>query len=78
MGNTPQPFRQHHVRRLLKAASDGGLRNPSVHVRLPGGTDFHVAVDAGKPVAAAVLKPVAPTVVRPKVRPAAPVRRPVR
>src|SRR5262245_42998911 len=42
MANTPQPFRQHHLTRALRAARAAGMDNPSVKVRLPSGVEFHI------------------------------------
>src|SRR5262245_65418826 len=42
MANTPQPFRQHHLTRALRAAKAAGMDNPSVKVRLPSGVEFHI------------------------------------
>jgi hypothetical protein len=40
MANQAQPFRQHHVTRALKAAQAAGVKNPTVQVRLPNGTQL--------------------------------------
>jgi hypothetical protein len=66
MANRPQPFRQHHIARALRAARAGGMQNPTVEVRLPTGATI---VIGGRADAAAVGKPG-------KVRPAS--RRPTR
>ena len=42
MANQPQPFRQHHLTRALRAAKAAGMNNPSVKVRLPSGVEFHI------------------------------------
>lgn len=42
MANQPQPFRQHHLTRALRAAKAAGMDNPSVKVRLPTGVEFHI------------------------------------
>ena len=42
MANQPQPFRQHHLTRALRAAKAAGMDNPSVKVRLPSGVEFHI------------------------------------
>ena len=64
MPNRPQPFRQHHVRRALKAASDAGVPDPAVCIRLPGGAELTVGAGAavGRPTAAAIVKPGKPDV----------------
>jgi hypothetical protein len=54
MANQSQPFRQHHVTRLLKAQSDAGVRDPFVKIRLPNGTEYHVGTGQQPD---AVLKP---------------------
>ena len=71
--NKAQEFRQHHIKRSLKAALDAGVTDPAVCVRLPGGAELVVgaASGLGKPAAAAVAKPT-------KARPAALPRRVVR
>jgi hypothetical protein len=72
--NRAQEFRQHHIKRSLKAALDAGVHDPAVCVRLPGGAELVVGAAAGlgRPVvpagatkAAAVVKPMG------KARPAA-------
>jgi len=42
VANQPQPFRQHHLTRALRAAKAAGMDNPSVKVRLPSGVEFHI------------------------------------
>ena len=59
MANTPQPFRQHHLTRALRAAKAAGLDNPSVKVRLPSGVEFHIGggeVPTAKPKRSAPLR----------------------
>jgi hypothetical protein len=56
MGNTPAPFRQHHLARALRAASSAGVRDPAVCIELPNGTRFTVGAAAGLPNAAVVSK----------------------
>ena len=76
MANKSQDFRSHHIAHIasaLKAATDAGIRNPSVHVRLPSGAELRVGA-GDRSVAPAVRKPAAPAVVRPT---APAVRRPV-
>jgi hypothetical protein len=53
MPNVPQPFKQHHLARALRAASSAGVPDPAVCVELPNGTKFHVGAAAGMPRAAA-------------------------
>jgi hypothetical protein len=57
MANTPAPFRQHHIRKALKAAADAGVAHPRVHVRLPSGAELTVGGAAGMPSAAVAPKP---------------------
>jgi len=60
MANREQPFRQHHVTRALKAAAAAGVANPSVRIRTPGGTEYHIGGEVTAPkkhTTAAVAKP---------------------
>ena len=53
MANKSQDFRSHHIAHIasaLKAATDAGIRNPSVHVRLPSGAELRVGA-GDRPVA---------------------------
>ena len=57
MANTPQPFRQHHLTRALRAAKAAGM--DSVKVRLPSGVEFHIGggeVPTAKPKRSAPLR----------------------
>jgi hypothetical protein len=58
VANQPQPFRQHHLTRALRAAKAAGMDNPSVKVRLPSGVEFHIGgeVTAPKPKKATPLR----------------------
>ena len=47
MANTPQPFRQHHITRALKAYAAAGRPDATVEVRLPSGAT--ITVGSGKP-----------------------------
>jgi hypothetical protein len=48
MVNKTQPFRQHQITRVLKAAAAAGMSNPTVEVRLlPTGAT--ITVGSGKP-----------------------------
>ena len=49
MANQPQPFRQHHLTRALRAAKAAGMDNPSVKVRLPSGVEFHIGGEVPTP-----------------------------
>jgi len=55
MANQSQPFRQHHIKRALKAAEAAGMRNPMVEVHLPTGTKLIIG---SQPAAKTVSKPV--------------------
>jgi hypothetical protein len=76
MANQKQDFRRSHIAHIgdaLRAAVSAGVRDPMVHVKLPGGAELHVGSGAGdKPFAAA--RPVAPVVRKPVA--AAPLRPP--
>ena len=57
MSNQSQPFRQHHVTRLLRGAAAAGMHDPTVTVTLlPTGAT--ITIGSGKPdeVAAAIPK----------------------
>jgi len=61
MANRDQAFRQHQLTRALRAARAAGVKNPTVQVRLPNGTQLFVgggAVEAApkKHTTAAVAK----------------------
>jgi hypothetical protein len=81
MPNRPQVFRQHHVRRALKAAADAGVPDPAVRIRLPGGAELTVGSAAGMP-GASVLQSRVPgksdTAVARRGRPPVPNPRSVR
>lgn len=49
MANQAQPFRQHHIARALRAASNAGMRNPKIEVRLPTGASIVVTGDKDEP-----------------------------
>jgi hypothetical protein len=53
--NKTQEFRQHHIRRALKAALAAGFPNPSVEIKLPSGATLTVGAGTmtGGPAAAA-------------------------
>jgi hypothetical protein len=79
MANKSQDFRRSHINHIgdaLKAAVSAGVRDPMVHVRLPGGAELHVGSGAGgRPVAPVVPRPVAAAVIKPvKARAPAPPR----
>jgi hypothetical protein len=56
MGNKVQKFRQHEVSRAIRGAAAAGMKNPSVEVRLPGGTSIVLGgpIEAREP---AISKP---------------------
>jgi hypothetical protein len=49
MANKPQPFRQFHITRALKAASAAGMRNPTCTVSLPNGTTIAIGSEGSMP-----------------------------
>jgi hypothetical protein len=71
MANQPQEFRHHQIVRAFRAAEAAGVRDPTVRVVLPNGTEFHIGA-GGKPAPPPVVAP------KSKARPPALPRRPVR
>jgi hypothetical protein len=53
MANKPQPFRQHHITRALRAYAAAGRPEATVEVRLPSGATITVGSrpDAASPKA---------------------------
>ena len=51
MANKPQPFRQFHITRALKAASAAGMRNPTCTVSLPNGTTIAIGSEGSTSMA---------------------------
>ena len=43
MVNRPRDFKHHDVVRAFRAASAAGVSNPTLRIRLPSGTEFHLA-----------------------------------
>jgi hypothetical protein len=64
--NKAQPFKVHHVARLLRGAARAGVVDPRVHIKTSDGTEFTVTGAGAKPAAAVVVrKPVAAVVRKP-------------
>jgi hypothetical protein len=49
MANTPHQFKHREVVRCLKAASAAGMRDPTVHIKLPNGTEYSISGAAASP-----------------------------
>jgi hypothetical protein len=43
MANQPHQFKHREVVRCLKAASAAGMRDPTVHIKLPNGTEYSIS-----------------------------------
>ena len=57
MANQPQPFRQHHITRALRAYAAAGRPDATVEVRLPSGATITVGSGKSDAEAAAMPKP---------------------
>jgi hypothetical protein len=55
--NKTQPFKVHHVARLLRGATRAGVADPTVHIKTSDGTEYTVAGGGSAKPTAVVRKP---------------------